>query len=83
MLERVKLYVTEQHKDVHGQWELQFHTWGRLEKTDQPDNGSPVPEVFIIGEVLAPTQDLATSLAATAKVATTVMPILTRLMVKR
>ncbi|KAI0391906.1 hypothetical protein F5Y17DRAFT_385581 [Xylariaceae sp. FL0594] len=69
LLKRVKLYVAEQHKDAHGQWQLEFHIWGQTEH--EPDNSAPVPEVFIIGEVLAPTQELSTSIAATARVATT------------
>ncbi|KAI1818654.1 hypothetical protein GGS20DRAFT_581409 [Poronia punctata] len=72
LLERVRLYVAEQHKDAQGPWELEFHKYGGPGGTNGTDNSdAPVPEVFLIGEVLASSQELATSLASTAKVATT------------
>ncbi|KAL1616687.1 hypothetical protein SLS54_008254 [Diplodia seriata] len=61
LLERVKAYVAAQHRDSAGSWQLGFHVYGA---------GSP--EIFIVGEALASSQQLATSVANTARIATIV-----------
>ncbi|KAF9636558.1 hypothetical protein BFW01_g7454 [Lasiodiplodia theobromae] len=63
LLERVKAYVAAQHRD-HSGWELDFHVYGK--------QVPPSSEIFLIGEALASSQQLATSLACTARIATTV-----------
>ncbi|KAK0645210.1 hypothetical protein DIS24_g8079 [Lasiodiplodia hormozganensis] len=63
LLERVKAYVAAQHRDHSGCWELEFHVYGR--------QVPPSSEIFLIGEALASSQQLATSLACTARIATT------------
>jgi hypothetical protein len=64
LLGKVRWYVGEQFPDLSGQWELDFHVYGQ----DQTAGSGP-GEVFIIAEVLAPTQQIATSLASKARVA--------------
>lgn len=63
-LATVKGYVKMEHADVTEPWELEWHIIGKGE------DGNVPKEVALIGEALAPTQDLATSLVAKAKVAT-------------
>ncbi|KAL2878416.1 hypothetical protein SGCOL_006390 [Colletotrichum sp. CLE4] len=60
----VKAYVRQQHKDVPGNWDLDFHTYGQ-EQTTPTGPG----EIFIIAEAIAPTQELATGLVSTARIA--------------
>jgi hypothetical protein len=72
LLKRIKAYVAEQHRDADGTWELDFHQYGRSDEPNGITSGKPLPEVFLIGEALASSQELATSVAATAKIATTV-----------
>ncbi|KAI0886380.1 uncharacterized protein GGS22DRAFT_128125 [Annulohypoxylon maeteangense] len=62
----VKGYAADQHSQISEKWELDFHTYG---KQDENDSANPSKEIFIIGEALAPTQELATSIAATARIA--------------
>ncbi len=57
-MQRVKEYVALQHKDAEGTWDIDFHMYGR--GTD---------EVFVVGEALASTQELATSVANIARIA--------------
>ncbi|KAI8960262.1 hypothetical protein F5Y11DRAFT_358643 [Daldinia sp. FL1419] len=64
LLKIVKRYAVEQHSHVAEKWEFDFHIYGRPEKGAESES----PEVFIIGEALAPTQELATSIAATARI---------------
>jgi len=66
VLDLVKGYVTNQHSHIDSKWDLGFHTYG---KADGSGLATSSPEVFIIAEALAPTQELANSLAMTAKVA--------------
>ncbi|KAI1088377.1 hypothetical protein F5B19DRAFT_471665 [Rostrohypoxylon terebratum] len=66
LLDIVKGYAADQHSDVSEKWQLDFHIYG---KQDENATGTPSSEVFIIGEVLAATQELATSIAATARIA--------------
>ncbi|RYP29246.1 hypothetical protein DL767_006845 [Monosporascus sp. MG133] len=63
-LATVKGYVKMEHADVTEPWELEWHIIGK------GDNGNIPQEVALIGEALAPTQELATSIVAKAKVAT-------------
>ncbi|CAJ2503502.1 Uu.00g108960.m01.CDS01 [Anthostomella pinea] len=72
LLRRVKQYAEEQHRGVPGTWELDFHRYGGPNGTAPlAPSGAPPSELFIIAEVLASTQDLATSVAAAAKIACT------------
>jgi hypothetical protein len=64
LLKRIRAYVEHQHPDVPGQWDLGFHVYG---KGQSGPNGPG--ELFIVGETIAPTQQLATSLAAKARIA--------------
>ncbi|KAI0894269.1 hypothetical protein F4806DRAFT_118156 [Annulohypoxylon nitens] len=66
LLDIVKGYAVDQHSDVSEKWELDFHIYG---KQDENATTTPSQEVFIIGEVLATSQELATSIAATARIA--------------
>jgi hypothetical protein len=74
LIKRVKGYVAEQHREADGTWDLDFHYYGKSDELgDDTVSETPVPEVFIIGEALASSQELASSVAATAKIATTVL----------
>ncbi|KAI1493636.1 hypothetical protein F5X96DRAFT_686993 [Biscogniauxia mediterranea] len=71
LLERVKEYAAQQHRGQIGNWELDFHTYGKPSEPARALSVGDSPEVFLIGEVLASTQELATSVASAAKVAVT------------
>jgi len=71
-LERVKEYVMAQHEGVEGTWELNFHVYGQHQASATSDWESESPEIFLIGEALASTQELATSVACVARIAVTV-----------
>ncbi|KAK1485366.1 hypothetical protein CTAM01_12581 [Colletotrichum tamarilloi] len=60
----VKAYVKQQHKNVSGDWDLDFHTYGKGQSTP-----SGPGEIFIVAEAIAPTQELATGLVSTARIA--------------
>ncbi len=63
-LDSVRDHVEEQHSDIPtDSWELDWHIYGRDE------SGNLSSQVCLIGEARAATQELATSIAATAKVA--------------
>lgn len=64
LLGLVKEYVNQQHPHIKGEWNLDFHTYGKGQET-----ATGPGEVFIVAEALAPTQKLATSIAAKARVA--------------
>jgi hypothetical protein len=71
-LVRVETYVSQQHDGVQETWQLKFHTYDGRNK-DAPSKTDVIPgEVFLVGEVLAETQNLATALADTARIATVV-----------
>ncbi|KAL1608232.1 hypothetical protein SLS60_003171 [Paraconiothyrium brasiliense] len=70
VLKRIKEYVTDQHQGVKGTWDLDWHVYGQHQTTA---DGQPA-EVFLIGEALASTQELARSVASTARIATTHIP---------
>ncbi|RYP32718.1 hypothetical protein DL767_005052 [Monosporascus sp. MG133] len=57
LLERVKAYAKLQHRNAEGTWDLGFHVYGR-----------GTNEVFLVGEALASTQELATSVANIARI---------------
>ncbi|ETS87268.1 hypothetical protein PFICI_01096 [Pestalotiopsis fici W106-1] len=59
LIARIKEYVGIQHVDTSERWKVDFHVHGR--NTD---------EIFLVGEALADTQALATSIASTARIAT-------------
>ncbi|KAI3571796.1 hypothetical protein IWW34DRAFT_894421 [Fusarium oxysporum f. sp. albedinis] len=63
LLGRVKVYVDQQHPEITGQWNLDFHVYGR----DQHTSSGP-GQLFIVAEALAPTQLLANSIASKARV---------------
>ncbi|KAI1045741.1 hypothetical protein LB505_009309 [Fusarium chuoi] len=63
LLARVKVYVDQQHPEITGQWNLDFHVYGK----DQYTHAGP-GQLFIVAEALAPTQQLANSIASKARV---------------
>ncbi|KAI1452332.1 hypothetical protein F4805DRAFT_447825 [Annulohypoxylon moriforme] len=65
LIDVVKGYAVDQHSHVSEKWELDFHIYG---KQDGSISTAPSSEIFIIGEALAPSQELATSIAATARI---------------
>jgi hypothetical protein len=77
-LERVKEYVTSQHEDAEGSWELGFHIYGQHQVSMLPLNRGHPSEIFLIGEALASTQALATSVAHVTRVAAVVSPFVRR-----
>ncbi|TIC90152.1 hypothetical protein CH35J_012168 [Colletotrichum higginsianum] len=60
----VKGYVKQQHPGIPGDWDLDFHVYGRGQSTRAGPG-----EVFLVAEAIAPTQQLATGLVSTARVA--------------
>lgn len=73
-LSRVKDYVTTQHIGAPGTWELDFHIYGQQSISTLPLTKGQPSEVFIIGEALASTQELATSICSIARIACVVRP---------
>lgn len=64
-MEGIKAYVKKQTTTAEDSWwDLEFHIWGKS------PNGTA--EIALIGEAIASSQELATSVAATARVATIV-----------
>ncbi|KAG4285974.1 hypothetical protein FPRO06_07234 [Fusarium proliferatum] len=63
LLARVKVYVDQQHPEITGQWNLDFHVYGK----DQYTQAGP-GQLFIVAEALAPTQKSANSIASKARV---------------
>ena len=66
-IERVKQYAMAQQptEGTGAWWNLDFHTYG----FNEADPAASSRQVFIVGEALALTQELANSVAATARVA--------------
>ena len=64
LLGGVRKYVAAQHAEITENWDLDFHVHGNRQTT--PENSS---ELFIVAESLAPTQQLATSIASKARIA--------------
>lgn len=71
-LERVREYVALQHEGVDGSWDLGFHVYGQPQISASSGCNGQAHEVFLIGEALASTQGLATSIACMARIAVTV-----------
>ncbi|PKS08579.1 hypothetical protein jhhlp_004965, partial [Lomentospora prolificans] len=63
LLVAVKKYVASQHPDSSGEWDLDFHLYGKGQHTSDGPG-----EIFIVAEAIAPTQTLATSIASKARV---------------
>ncbi|KAF4500125.1 hypothetical protein FAGAP_3701 [Fusarium agapanthi] len=63
LLARVRVYVNQQHPEITGQWNLDFHVYGK----DQYTQAGP-GQLFIVAEALAPTQQVANSIASKARV---------------
>ncbi|KAF5965106.1 hypothetical protein FBULB1_12410 [Fusarium bulbicola] len=63
LLPRVRVYVDQQHPEITGQWNLDFHVYGK----DQYTQAGP-GQLFIVAEALAPTQQLANSITSKARV---------------
>ncbi|KIX06047.1 uncharacterized protein Z518_04021 [Rhinocladiella mackenziei CBS 650.93] len=53
-----------------GEWQLEFHVYGRTGRIDGEPADIEPDEVFIVGEVLADTQALATQVCEAARIAT-------------
>lgn len=58
-LAQVKAHVAKQHTHINSDWHFDFHTYGQ-----QPNS----TEIFVVGEALAATQEIANSLASTARI---------------
>lgn len=65
LLEQVRLYIGTQHPDV-SDWDMHWHIHGR------DKSGIVANDIFLIGEVIAPTQAQARAIASTARVGTMV-----------
>lgn len=67
-LRRVKEYVVQQHVHVNkeSKWELEFHVYGQ---NPRASSSTQQGEVFIVGEALASTQSLASSVSSCARIA--------------
>jgi hypothetical protein len=63
VLATVKAYVKEQHKEVPEEWDLSSHVYGK----GTHDATGP-GEIFIVAEAIAPTQQLASSIASVARI---------------
>lgn len=60
----MRAYVAQQHGKATADWAFDFHLYGK----DQYTKDGP-GQVFVVGEALAPTKEMATSIASTARVA--------------
>lgn len=70
-LERIKEHVKKQNKNMQGEWDIGFHVYGSngIMGSLEPGILDYLPrEVFIVGEVLAPTQTAANTIASSARV---------------
>lgn len=72
LTEVVKRYAADQHEHVPGTYEFDFHFYGKEDGNAEDASAQQSPEVFLIGEVLASSQELATSVASTGKIGITV-----------
>lgn len=71
-LVRVKEFVTQQHKEATGTWEIEFHVYGAngvMGALEPGDTSYKPREIFLVGEALASSQILATSVASCARIA--------------
>ncbi|GKT46220.1 uncharacterized protein ColSpa_06401 [Colletotrichum spaethianum] len=60
----VKAYVKQQRLNVPGDWDIDFHVYGKGQSTPTGPG-----EVFLIAEAVASTQQLATGVVSTARIA--------------
>lgn len=65
LLSRVKAYVAQQHSQIQDEWSLDFHIYG-FDPARPPEL---LGKVFLVGETLAGSQALATSIASSARIA--------------
>ncbi|CAI7657409.1 unnamed protein product [Penicillium pancosmium] len=66
LLDRAKSYVKQKHAHTREKWEVDFHVYGfDLDRNERTSTG----DVFIVGEALAETQNLANSVISSARVA--------------
>jgi hypothetical protein len=63
VLPAVKAYVKEHHKDISGDWDLDYHVYGK-----GSHDGTGPGEIFVVAEAIAPTQKLASSIVSMARV---------------
>ncbi|KAE9369862.1 hypothetical protein N431DRAFT_493581 [Stipitochalara longipes BDJ] len=71
-LVRVKEFVKQQHEGITEAWDIDFHVYGANGIIDslEPGSTSYTPrEIFLVGEALAASQRLATSIASCARIA--------------
>lgn len=72
ILTRIKEYAGFQHKHITEKWELSFHVYGRDEKWTPTGDGSRPYRgdkgVFVVGECVAESQKVATSVCASARI---------------
>ena len=71
-LSRVKEFVKQQHSSITEEWEVDFHVYGAngIMGAHEPGESSYRPrEIFLVGEALASSQKLATSIASSARIA--------------
>lgn len=72
-LDDIKTRCDEQHPGQNGNWELEFHIFGapegRMNDLQPVDLASMPKKVFIVGEVLANTPELAKSVASIGRIA--------------
>ena len=72
VLVRVKEFAKQQHKDITEEWDIDFHVYGTNGIMGSQEPGSPAylpREIFLVGEALASSQSLATSIAHSARIA--------------
>ncbi|KAI1372462.1 hypothetical protein F4677DRAFT_263532 [Hypoxylon crocopeplum] len=69
LVDIVKGYAASQHKHASGEWEFDFHLYGKPDQSADDESVAQSQELFVIGEALASSQELATSVAATARIA--------------
>ncbi|PVH89439.1 hypothetical protein DL98DRAFT_402406 [Cadophora sp. DSE1049] len=70
-LERIKEHLKKQNKNIQGEWDIGFHVYGGkgIMGSLEPLDSDYFPrEIFIVGEVLAPTQTAANAIASSARV---------------
>ncbi|KFY76155.1 hypothetical protein V499_04085 [Pseudogymnoascus sp. VKM F-103] len=71
-LTRIKEFVKQQHKEAAGTWEMDFHVYGARGIMGALEPGDPTykpREIFLVGEALASSQELATGVASSARIA--------------
>ncbi|KAI6784170.1 uncharacterized protein J7T54_004716 [Emericellopsis cladophorae] len=64
LLPAVKAYVKQQHVHLSDNWNLDFHVYGR----DHTNKRGGPGELFVVAEALAPSRELASSIASKARI---------------